>query len=81
MKIGNSRGPHTIDADIISNGARAVTAAEAVSKVDVVILSMPFVAITAVAPLFSHVPADTVVIDTANYFPRRDGPIPELDAG
>ena len=49
--------------------------------VDVVILSTPLGAIPKIAPLFADVPADTIVIDTSNYYPMRDGGIAELAAG
>ena len=41
VKVANSRGPETIEADVLASGARAVSAAEAVEDVDVVILSIP----------------------------------------
>ncbi|WP_306440305.1 NAD(P)-binding domain-containing protein [Methylobacterium sp. WL64] len=41
VKVANSRGPETIGADVLSWGARAVTAQDAASNVDVVILSIP----------------------------------------
>lgn len=31
VKVANSRGPETIEADLLANGARAVTSAEAVT--------------------------------------------------
>jgi predicted dinucleotide-binding enzyme len=81
VKVANSRGPETIGADILVSGARAVTAAEAVSEVDVVIMSTPLGAIPAIAPLFAGLPADTVIIDTSNYYPKRDGEIAAIEAG
>ena len=39
VKVANSRGPETIGADVLASGARAVSAAEAVKGVDVVIES------------------------------------------
>ncbi|MGX1274720.1 NADPH-dependent F420 reductase [Streptomyces phaeoluteigriseus] len=65
----------------MSTGGRAVTAVEAVEDVDVVILSIPLNRIPQVAPLIAHVPADTVVIDTSNYYPARDSRIEAIDAG
>ena len=41
VKVANSRGPDTIEADVLASGGRAVWAAEAVLDVDVVILSIP----------------------------------------
>jgi len=81
VKVANSRGPDTIEGDILSHGAQAVTSAEAVAGVDVVILSTPLGAIPKIAPLFANVPASTVVIDTSNYYPKRDGEIADIEAG
>ncbi|WP_189557635.1 NAD(P)-binding domain-containing protein, partial [Streptomyces pilosus] len=61
VKVANSRGPHTIEADVLSTGGRAVTAAEAVEDVDVVVLSIPLNRLPQVVPLIADVPADTVV--------------------
>lgn len=41
MKVANSRGPHTSEADALSSGWRSVTAAEVAADVDVMLLSMP----------------------------------------
>jgi len=61
VKVANSRGPGTIEVDTLSSGARAVSAADAVVDVDAVILSIPLNRIPGVAPLFTDVPAETVV--------------------
>jgi predicted dinucleotide-binding enzyme len=81
LKVANSRGPETIDADLLANGARAVTSAEAVTGVDVVILSTQLGAIPKIAPLFADLADDTVVIDTSNYYPKRDGEIAAIEGG
>ncbi|WP_347920028.1 NAD(P)-binding domain-containing protein [Paracoccus marcusii] len=81
VKVANSRGPDTIERNILAHGAQAVTAAEVVTGVDVVILSTPLGAIPKIAQLFADVPADTIVIDTSNYYPKRDGEIAEIEAG
>jgi predicted dinucleotide-binding enzyme len=81
VKVANSRGPDTIEADVLAFGGRAVTAAEAVADVDVVILSIPLNRIPDIAPLIASVPAETVVIDTSNYYPARDGRIDAIEAG
>lgn len=81
VKAANSRGPETIEADVLSSGGRAMTAVEAVADVEAVILSIPFDRIPQIAPLIATVPADTVVIDTSNYFPHRDSGIAAIEAG
>ncbi len=72
VKVANSRGPETIDADVLVTGARAVTAAEAMVDADAVILSIPFSRIPQLAPVVADAPSDAVIIDTSNYYPVRD---------
>ncbi len=81
VKVANSRGPDTIEPNILSSGARAVTAQEAVVDVDVVILSIPLNRLSGIVPLIASGPAETVVIDTSNYYPARDGRIEAIEAG
>src|SRR5437867_4232123 len=76
--ISNSRGPETLSALIAELGpkARAATAVEAAKAGDIVVVSVPLKNYrqVPVAPL-----AGKIVIDTNNYYPERDGHIPELD--
>lgn len=81
VKVANSRGPETIDADTLKNGARAVTTADALKDVQVAILSIPLGKIPDLAPLIAALPADTVILDTSNYYPFRDGKIAEIEGG
>src|SRR3954463_4361507 len=81
VKVANSRGPETIGADVLASGARAVSQAEAAAGVDVLVISIPLKNIPSVAPLVAELPADTVVIDTSNYYPHRDGKIDAIEAG
>jgi predicted dinucleotide-binding enzyme len=81
VKLANSRGPDTIRELARDLGATAVSREEAVQHVDVVVLSLPFAAYAGLGGLFDAVPAGVVVIDTANYYPFRDGAIDEIEAG
>jgi predicted dinucleotide-binding enzyme len=76
--VSNSRGPETLAALVTELGpnARAASAEEAAAAGDVVVVSVPLKNYrkVPVAPL-----AGKVVIDTNNYYPQRDGHIPELD--
>ncbi|WCK80174.1 NADPH-dependent F420 reductase [Agrobacterium fabrum] len=81
VKVANSRGPETIDSDILASGALAVTAKEAIADTEVIILSIPFNRIPDLKPLLSAIPSETVVIDTSNYYPARDGVINAIEAG
>ncbi|MGD1098164.1 MAG: NADPH-dependent F420 reductase [Bryobacteraceae bacterium] len=76
--ISNSRGPETLSGLVAELGpnARAATVLEAAQSGDIVVVTIPLKNIRAVpvAPL-----AGKIVIDTNNYYPERDGHIPELD--
>src|SRR5205814_4984454 len=51
--VANSRGPETIDAEVLEFGARAATSSDAVQGADVVILSIPFARIPTLANLLA----------------------------
>jgi predicted dinucleotide-binding enzyme len=77
--ISNSRGPQTLSVLVGELGprARAGTALEAAQSGDIVVVTIPL-------KNYRQVPveplAGKVVIDTNNYYPERDGHIPELDS-
>ncbi len=77
--MSNSRGPETLAALVAELGprARAATPAEAASAGDIVVVTVPLrnYRSVPVEPL-----AGKIVIDTNNYYPQRDGHIPELDS-
>ncbi len=76
--ISNSRGPETLSTlvDELGSNARAGTVADAAAAGVIVVVTVPLKNYRSVpvAPL-----AGKVVIDTNNYYPQRDGRIPELD--
>ncbi|HVO84197.1 MAG TPA: NADPH-dependent F420 reductase [Syntrophobacteria bacterium] len=76
--ISNSRGPETLSALVAELGLRAcaATAADAAQAGEIVVVTIPLKNYHAVPvePL-----AGKIVIDTNNYYPERDGHIPELD--
>jgi predicted dinucleotide-binding enzyme len=81
VKVANSRGPETISSDIVASGARPVEARNAVTDVDVLITSMPLSRMPEVKTLITDLPANTVIIDTSNYYPLRDGRVEALEDG
>ena len=81
VKVANSRGPDSIEADLLDSGARAVTKEEALTDVEAVILSIPLNRIPEISPLAARLPEDTVVIDTSNYYPFRDNRIDAIESG
>jgi len=76
--ISNSRGPETLSSLVGELGprARAATAVDAAKAGDIVVVAVPLKNYRAV-PVESLV--GKIVIDTNNYYPQRDGLIPELD--
>ena len=76
--LSNSRGPETLSGLVAELGlkARAATPGEAAAAGEIVVVTIPLknIQTVPVAPL-----AHKVVIDTNNYYPQRDGQIPELD--
>lgn len=81
VHVANSRGPETVDKDVLATGAKAVAAEQAVLDKDVIIISIPLNRILAIAPLLAGVSDETVVIDTSNYYPARDNIIESIEAG
>ncbi|URX62321.1 NAD(P)-binding domain-containing protein [Luteibacter anthropi] len=81
--IANSRGPQTLSAIANETGAVAVTPREAAQGGEVVIVTIPQARVPELPDdLFDGVPADTVVVDTGNYYPRqRDGRIDAIEDG
>lgn len=78
--MSNSRGPQTLIDLVAGLGplARAAASEEAASEGDLVVVTIPLRA-------YRSIPAAALagkpVLDTCNYYPERDGQIPELDNG
>ncbi|WBB54236.1 NADPH-dependent F420 reductase [Verrucosispora sp. WMMD573] len=78
--LSNSRGPETLTdlVDELGPQASAGTVEAAARAGDLVVVTIPLKS-------YRSVPAEPlagkVVVDTNNYYPQRDGQIPELDEG
>ena len=76
--ISNSRGPETLSTLIAELGSKALagTPLDAARAGDIVVITIPLKNYRSVPvePL-----AGKIVIDTNNYYPQRDGRIPELE--
>ena len=82
VAVANSRGPATLADLAAETGATAVTVAEAARERDVVIVTIPEKAIPSLPDdLFASTPASTVIVDTGNYYPQRDGRIAAIEDG
>jgi hypothetical protein len=82
VAVANSRGPDTLAALAKETGARAVPLAEATRDREVVIVTIPEKSVpTLPKDLFAKLPMSTVVVDTGNYYPQRDGRIAAIEEG
>src|SRR5688572_5670226 len=61
-------------------GAKAVSLIEVANDVEVLVVAIPLIEIPKLAKtLGQSIPANTIVIDTTNYYPIRDGRIAEIE--
>ena len=83
VAVANSRGPETLGELARETGARAATIPEAVNGAELVVVTIPERAVPELPKeAFASLPADVVLVDTCNYYPRqRDGRIDEIEQG
>ncbi len=83
VRVANSKGPEGVKAFADEIGAAAVDTMGAADGADMIIISIPFPAITKLPKdLFENVPQGVPIVDTGNYYPgMRDPQIAEIDAG
>lgn len=82
LVVANSKGPETVPGEVLAFGATAGTLQNAISDKDVLIISIPFSQINSIAETIKqHIDARTVIIDTGNYYPERDGQLTEILEG
>lgn len=82
IKINNSNDAERLKARAEELGAIPATSKEVVKDVDVIILSLPTIAIPSLPKnLFVDVPSNVIVVDTSNYYPFRDADIEEIKNG
>ncbi|MDY0989396.1 NAD(P)-binding domain-containing protein [Flavobacterium sp. CFBP9031] len=82
VKISNSGDADKLNARAEELGVVAATIENIVKDVDVIILSVPTVAIPTLPKDFlANVPENVIVVDTSNYYPFRDADIEEIKNG
>lgn len=77
--VSNSRGPETLTDTVAQwgEGARAATVADTAREADIVVATVP---LGAYRRLSADALAGKTVLDTMNYYPERDGSVPQLDS-
>jgi predicted dinucleotide-binding enzyme len=82
VSVANSRGPESLAGLAAETGAHATTVTEVVKGKDVVIVAIPVKSIPELPKgLFRSADPHTVVVETGNYYPQRDGHIDAIEAG
>jgi len=80
--IVNSRGPQTLSQVARKTGASPVAISEVSGVVDLLVIAIPMKSVPLLPKdLLSELPASSPIIDTGNYYPLRDGVIPEIARG
>ena len=81
--VANSRGPDTLADLARETGAKPAQVTDVPRGRDLVVVTIPECKVPELpAGLFGGAPADLIVIDTGNYYPRqRDGRIDEIENG
>lgn len=80
VSIANSRGPDSLAALSAETGAAPATVEQAARARDLVIIAVPEAAVPQL-PRDILAASSSVVVDTGNYYPSRDGRIAEIDDG
>ena len=78
VMISNSRGPNSLRSAVAAIKCKSGFAEDAAKFGDIVFLAIPF---SNYRSLPAQALAKKIVVDANNYYPDRDGPIPELDSG
>ena len=81
VDVANSRGPQTLQEFARRTGARAVAIDEIGRGLHLLILAVPLSSIPALRHVIGRLDSDTVVVDTGNYVPPRDGSIRDIVDG
>ena len=82
VKMANSSGTEKLKSLALETGASAVTLADVVTDVDVIVITIPLIGILKLPQqLLKNTSANTTIIDTCNYYPIRDGIIEDIEDG
>ena len=80
--IANSRGPETLSQIERATGAFPVAISDVAKGVDMLVIAIPMKSVPSLPKdLLSELPLSSPIMDTGNYYPLRDGVIPEIAGG
>ena len=82
VKMANASGIEKLKNLAEETGASAVTLADVVTDVDVIVIAIPMIEIPKLPKrIFKNIPVNTTIIDCCNYYPIRDGIIEDIENG
>jgi predicted dinucleotide-binding enzyme len=82
VRIANSRGPQTLAQVAQETGAVPVAISEVARGVDLLVIAIPMKSVPLLPKdLLSGLRSSSPIVDTGNYYPLRDGAIPEIEGG
>jgi 8-hydroxy-5-deazaflavin:NADPH oxidoreductase len=82
VKMANSSGIEKLKSLALETGALAVKLEEAVTDVDVIVITIPLIAVLKLPQhLFKNTSSSTTIVDTCNYYPIRDDIIEDIEDG
>ena len=82
VRIANSRGPVTLSQVARATGAVPVAISDVAKEVDLLVIAIPMANVPALPKdVLLGLPRKSPIIDTGNYYPLRDGKIPEIESG
>jgi predicted dinucleotide-binding enzyme len=82
VKVANATDIEKLKSIARETGASAVAITDVVTDVEVIVISVPFFAVQNLPKdLFKNVAAETIIIDTCNYYPIVSGVIQEVVDG
>ncbi|WP_280427401.1 NADPH-dependent F420 reductase [Nocardia brasiliensis] len=78
VQVANSREPESLSGLLI-DGMSAGWAADVAAASEILFLALPYSAVQKAAALIAeHARPETIIVDTGNYYPGRDGVLPGL---
>jgi 8-hydroxy-5-deazaflavin:NADPH oxidoreductase len=82
VRMTNASGLGKLEKLEDETGGKAVSLTEVVNDIEVLVVSIPLIQIPKLSKsLGQSISANTVIIDTTNYYPIRDGRIDEIENG
>lgn len=81
VKVANSRGPRTLREFELETKSRAVDISEVTEDISILMIAIPFFRIADLRGALKGMSRNTIVVDTGNYNPLRDGSIAAIDQG